>query len=158
MNATIISVRNEPAEAIHLLVIDDDLIQRKIIATLGVRAGYEVIEAATFDDAEKNLKTRKFDCITLDLSLGKQSGALLLRTIVDSGNRVPVIVISGADEHVMQTTVKIALSLNLDAELVAKPLKLTKLRNALVKKKEDVIARRGNNQLAMDLREVEPAS
>lgn len=51
MNATIISVRNEPAEAIHLLVIDDDLIQRKIIATLGVRAGYEVIEAATFDDA-----------------------------------------------------------------------------------------------------------
>jgi hypothetical protein len=58
----------------------------------------------------------------------------------------------------MQTTVKIALSLNLDAELVAKPLKLTKLRNALVKKKEDVIARRGNNQLSMDLREAEPAS
>jgi hypothetical protein len=56
MNATIISVRNEPAEAIHLLVIDDDLIQRKIIARLGARAGYEVIEAATFDDAEKNLK------------------------------------------------------------------------------------------------------
>jgi hypothetical protein len=35
----------------------------------------------------------------------------------------------------MQTTVKIALSLNLDAELVAKPLKLTKLRNALVKRR-----------------------
>lgn len=156
MNASIAIVKNETADAIHLLVIDDDLIQRKIISKIGTQAGYEVVEAATYDEAEKNLKSRKFDCITLDLSLGKQSGALLLRTIVDSGNRVPVIVISGADERVMQTTVKIAQSLDLDAELLAKPLKLVELRNALVAKKNGVVARRGNNQLTLAIREVAP--
>ncbi|HEY1309527.1 MAG TPA: response regulator [Pseudolabrys sp.] len=156
MIAAMTSARNETAEAIRLLVIDDDLIQRKIICKIGAQAGYDVVEAATFDEAERSLKTQKFDCITLDLSLGKQSGALLLRTIVDSGNRVPVIVISGADEHVMQTTVKIAQSLNLESELLAKPLKLVELRSALVAKKNGVVARRGNNQLASVLRETTP--
>jgi DNA-binding response OmpR family regulator len=153
MSTAIISAKTETAEGVRLLVIDDDLIQRKIISKIGAQSGYEVVEAASFDEAEKFLQNQKFDCITLDLSLGKQSGALLLRTIVDSGNMVPVIVISGAEEHVIRTTVSIAQSLKLDCELLTKPLKLTELRKALVTKISGAVARRGNNQLVLELRE-----
>jgi DNA-binding response OmpR family regulator len=156
MSHAFTSAPDEIGQEARLLVIDDDLIQRKIIAKIGAQAGYEVVAAATFEDAESSLKNQRFDCITLDLSLGKQSGALLLRTIVDSGNNVPVIVISGADEHILQTTVSIAQSLQLEAELLAKPLKLTELRNALVHKKAGAVARRGNNQMTQALRHVAP--
>jgi DNA-binding response OmpR family regulator len=150
------STEDETPQAFRLLVIDDDLIQRKIISKIGGQAGYEVVSAATFNETEKILKGQKFDCITLDLSLGTQSGALLLRTIVDSGNQVPVIVISGAEEHVLRTTVNIAQSLNLECEMLTKPLNLIELRNALVKKKSSAVARRGNNQLAQVIREAAP--
>ena len=156
MDHAITSVQDEIGQAVRLLVIDDDLIQRKIIAKIGAQAGYEVVAAATFEDAELSLKTQRFDCITLDLSLGKQSGALLLRTIVDSGNQVPVIVISGADEHILRTTVNIAQSLQLESELLTKPLKLTELRNALARMKSGAIARRGNNQMTQALRHAAP--
>ncbi len=156
MDHAITSVQDEIGQAVRLLVIDDDLIQRKIIAKIGAQAGYEVVAAATFEDAESSLKTQRFDCITLDLSLGKQSGALLLRTIVDSGNQVPVIVISGADEHILRTTVNIAQSLQLESELLTKPLKLTELRNALARMKSGAIARRGNNQMTQALRHAAP--
>lgn len=116
-----------------LLVIDDDLIQRKIIAHLGVQADFDVFEAVSFETAETALKREKFDCITLDLSLGTDSGALLLRTIVQSDNCVPVIVISGAEPHVLRTTMEIAQSLNLKASLIEKPLKLVQLRETLQK-------------------------
>ena len=156
MDHAITFAPDETGQAIRLLVIDDDLIQRKIIAKIGAQAGYEVVAAATFEDAESCLKTQRFDCITLDLALGKQSGALLLRTIVDSGNRVPVIVISGADEHILRTTVNIAQSLQLESELLKKPLKLTELRDALARMKSGAVARRGNNQMTQSLRHAAP--
>jgi DNA-binding response OmpR family regulator len=137
--------------AVRLLVIDDDVIQRTIISKVGAQSGYQVDAAATYEEAETLLKGRQYDCITLDLSLGEKSGALLIRTIVDSGNRVPVIVISGADEHVLRTTVGIAHSLDLPCEPQSKPLNLAKLRMALVAKIPAAVARRGNNQLAMAL-------
>jgi DNA-binding NtrC family response regulator len=140
--------QSEPAQSFLLLVIDDDLIQRTIIAKLGTQAGFDVTAAATFDEAAGLLTKHKFDCVTLDLSLGEQSGILLLRSIVDSGHRMPVIVISGAEPHVLQSTVAMAQSLNLDSLPLSKPLNLTELRGALAKKRQSAPALRLIMQLA----------
>jgi len=148
---------SKPSDEIRLLVIDDDLVQRKIISKLGAQAGFAVTEASTFEEAEKTLRDQKFDSITLDLSLGSKSGALLLRTIVDSGNCVPVIVISGAEEHVTRTTVTIAQSLNLNAEFLPKPLNLAELRNVLARKRGSAVAARGNAELNIALGGSAPA-
>ena len=129
---------NQPDQIVgfRLLVIDDDLIQRTIISKIGTQVGFDVTMAATFAEAASVLTNQKFDCITLDLSLGEQSGALLLRTIIDSGRRMPVIVISGAEQHVLKATVAMADSLNLDALTLSKPLNLTDLRGALTRKRQ----------------------
>ncbi|MCX7311066.1 MAG: response regulator [Hyphomicrobiales bacterium] len=140
----------EPQEDIfRLLVIDDDLIQRTIISKLGSQSGFQVRGASSYAEAVQLLTSARFDCITLDLSLGEHSGALLLRTIVDTGNRVPVIVISGAEQHVLESTVKTAKALDLDSLPLAKPLNLADLRTAFTRKRQSALTRRHLNQLVL---------
>jgi CheY-like chemotaxis protein len=130
----------------RLLVIDDDVIQRTIISKIGTQTGYETASAASFREAKRLLSEQQFDCITLDLSLGEQSGVLLLHTMVETNNRVPVIIVSGAEEHILEATMRIARTLGLDSQLLNKPLKLAELRESLVHKREGIVATRGINQ------------
>lgn len=146
------SEQTHPAdERPQLLVIDDDLVQRKIISKLGAQVGFEVTGAATFDEAEATLRNRRFDCITLDLALGSKSGVMLLNTIRDTGNLAPVIVVSGAEPAVLGETVSIARSLRLDAQFMGKPLDLVELRNILAKKQGSALAVRGNVEITRSL-------
>ena len=132
----------------HLLVIDDDMIQRTIISKIGSQAGYKVSNVPSYEAAVEALTANKFDCITLDLSLGEQSGALLLRTIVDTGNLVPVVVISGAEDHVLATTVKVAQSLGLDSIPFRKPLNLIEVRAALITRRGAPLSRRVRGEMS----------
>jgi CheY-like chemotaxis protein len=130
----------------RLLVIDDDVIQRTIIARVGTQAGYETAAAASFAEAAQLLSRQSFDCVTLDLSLGRDSGVLLLDKMVETNNRAPIIIISGAEEHILNSTMKISESLGLQSQLLNKPLKLAELREALTQKRQGWVARRGINQ------------
>jgi DNA-binding NtrC family response regulator len=136
-----------------LLVIDDDIIQRTILCKIGTQAGFGVTSAASHDEASNMLAQTKYDCVTLDLSLGKESGAVLLRTMVETGNNVPVVIISGAEEYILKATQEIAKSLGLDAFLLNKPLKLTEIRETLTQKRRSAHARRIVNELRTSLDE-----
>lgn len=135
----------------QLLVIDDDLVQRKIISKLGAQAGFGVTGAASFDEAEAALRNRRFDCITLDLALGSKSGVMLLNTIRDTGNLAPVVIVSGAEPAVLGETVDIARSLKLNAQFMGKPLDLVELRGILTKKQGSALAVRGNVEISRSL-------
>ena len=138
----------------RLLVVDDDLIQRKIISKLGAQVGFVVTEASSFSDAEILLKRENFDCITLDLSLGEHNGMMLLKTMVEAGVIAPIIVISGADEEVLRSTVGLALSLNITAVSIAKPLKITELRDALADRLRHAAARISVDRVSSAIRSV----
>lgn len=139
---------NDVSKTFRLLVVDDDLIQRTIISKIGAQSGFDVTIAATFDEAASFLRRDKFDCITLDLSLGEQSGVLLLQTMVANGRRMPVIVISGAEQHVLNSTITIAESLGLNSQSLSKPLNLAELRSTLLIKRQSAPALRGVMQLS----------
>ena len=129
---------NRPDDALHetchLLVIDDDLIQRTIISKIGSQVGFEVTAVSTLAHAADVLMSAALDCVTLDLSLGTQSGASLLQTVAESGQSTPVLIISGAEPHVLKSTLAAAASLGLDAQALTKPLDLALLRHALTAK------------------------
>jgi len=61
----------------RLLVIDSDNLHRMIICRAADKAGYIPAGAANFTEAAKLARTTVFDCITLDLSLGQQTGEML---------------------------------------------------------------------------------
>jgi CheY-like chemotaxis protein len=44
------------------------------------------------------LRERTFDCITLDLSLGEQSGIEILKLLAELRCRTPIIIVSGSED------------------------------------------------------------
>jgi two-component system, chemotaxis family, chemotaxis protein CheY len=112
-----------------LLVIDDDGLHRMIICRCGSKAGYAPAGAATFEEAVKLTQKTKFDCVTLDLSLGAHVGIEVLHHLQAIGCNMPIIVISGCDEVTCQEAVKLAKLLGLNVwQSIPKPVDLAVLR------------------------------
>jgi len=121
----------------RLLVIDDDNLHRMIVCRVAAKAGYVPVAAGTYEEAAELAQYGKFDCITLDLSLGAHGGAELLRHFWVIGCKIPVIIISGADDAVCRETVRIAKSLKFElVESVPKPVDLSLLRFTLERFKQ----------------------
>ncbi|MBN8989933.1 MAG: EAL domain-containing response regulator [Rhizobiales bacterium] len=117
----------------RLLVVDDDLVQRTIIGKIGAKLGYDTIIASTFEIASELLKTEAFDIMTLDLSLGERDGVELLRLVADCNlHAMPIVIISGCDERILNSTRRVAEGLNLSlTSCLGKPLNLDNLRDSL---------------------------
>lgn len=118
----------------RLLVVDDDLVQRTIIGMTGAKLGYDTVIASTFEIASTQLRTKSFDIMTLDLSLGERDGVELLRLMAQLKlNTMPIVVISGCDPRVLNATKRVGQALGLSLTCcMNKPLELNKLRNALL--------------------------
>lgn len=84
-------------QSLHLLVIDDDATQRKLVSLAAAKAGHAVTFAISCADAIARLRERQFDSVTLDLALGDGDGLEVLKEMNATGQTVPVIVISGMD-------------------------------------------------------------
>src|SRR5579883_2588607 len=77
--------QSEDSALPRLLVIDDDYLHRKIICRVGAKAGYAPAGAATYEEAARLALETPFDCISLDLSLGRHAGLDMLQYLRDDG-------------------------------------------------------------------------
>ncbi len=84
----------------HLLVVDDDEGNRRILSRRLTREGYSVVEAADGEEALSILREQEFDVVLLDVMMPKVDGSTaLLRMKEDEALRhIPVIMISALDE------------------------------------------------------------
>ena len=119
---------SETARIPNFLVIDDDPVQRMTISKVGAKAGYRAVAVATVEDAMREIRQQKFDCVTLDLLLGGQNGMLMLSEIADFNPNALLIVVSGASPAVRESTLGMATALHLNAAELPKPLDLASLR------------------------------
>ena len=117
---------------LSLLVIDDDPVHRMVIGKIGERSGYVLTMASSLDEAGEKLETQKFDCISLDLSLGGQNGAQVLGTIARHNQQALLIVISGAAPKVREETLRLANLLAIQVIEAPKPVDLVSLRAKLI--------------------------
>ena len=117
----------------ELLAIDDADLHLSIVCKIAAQAGFRSTGAHSVGEAATLLHGRTFDCITLDLSLGEQSGIEILKLLGEMKCRTPIIVISGTGDEACEETMKIGnfLGLNLCAP-VPKPIHLAVLRTALI--------------------------
>ena len=128
---------NAPADAavhdrIKLLIIEDDNVHRMIIKRFAVALGFDVAEAGTYESAITLFGEQRFDCITLDLSIQSHSGIEVLRYLWDVGRKIPVLIISGADQAKRAEAALYAESMKFDIlHVVRKPLDLKALQEAL---------------------------
>jgi len=117
----------------RLLVIDDNVVQQSVIGKIGAKIGYDIVMVPDVPSAAAMLAERKFDVLTVDLSLGEHDGVELLWLIAERGlHKTPFLVISGADERLLNSTKRIADSLNLNLiGCLQKPVNSSELRSAL---------------------------
>jgi DNA-binding response OmpR family regulator len=121
------SMRNE------LLAIDDADLHLSIVRKIAAQAGFTTTGANSVAIAARLLRERSFDCITLDLSLGEQSGLDILQLLGEMKCPTPIVIVSGTDDGARDETIRIGnfLGLNLLSP-IPKPIHLAVLRNALV--------------------------
>jgi len=117
----------------QLLVIDDDASICTVVEKLGEKAGFAASRAVSRDEAAELLRARRFDCITLDLSIGKDTGIELLNVLHDMQCTTPIIIISGSMRSMRDFAVSIGSKLHLAVqEPFSKPINFSKLKEALV--------------------------
>jgi two-component system, chemotaxis family, chemotaxis protein CheY len=117
---------------LNLLVIDDDAVQRMLIAGAAEKAGYAVTQAASCAEGTALVHQRNFDCITLDLMLDDGDGADVMRAMAEARYRGPMIVISGMNSERRRASRALARSLGMDLlQSFPKPIDLAALRISL---------------------------
>jgi DNA-binding NtrC family response regulator len=127
----------------RLLVVDDDPIQRRVIARIAAHAGYEVAEAGSVTEAEDYLATRRVDCVTVDLGLADGNGADVLHIITDRCPDAQVLIITGDRGRELEQTRRIAKENALHVhDVFIKPLDLVGLRDSLTRAREVPRAKR----------------
>ncbi len=93
------SVKSEPSAArpFHVLIVDDDPVQRRLSEAHVARAGGASDGAGSLAEARALLadKPGRFSALLLDLGLPDGDGLDLLRTLRGQGDAVPVIVQTG---------------------------------------------------------------
>lgn len=78
----------------RLLVVDDEANIRILYSEELADEGYEVVTAATTDEAVEKLQQTPFDLVILDIKLKNENGIELLQKIVRERHDMPVILCS----------------------------------------------------------------
>ena len=112
----------------RLLVLDDEFMVRETIRLAAQRAGIEAelfASAAEFEDVGAVPDSA---VIMIDLRLGNANGVDVLRLLAERRCRAKIVVMSGAEERILQTTERLgkAYGLNMLAALT-KPFQLDQL-------------------------------
>jgi DNA-binding response OmpR family regulator len=79
-----------------LLLVDDDYQIRQLLSEVGVREGFEVLEAADGAAALEMLQRRHIDLVLLDLHMPRVNGLEVLRSVRALGTGSQIALMSGA--------------------------------------------------------------
>lgn len=116
----------------HLLVVDDEPIQRLIVMRAVEPLGFTVDGAADIEEAAALLANKNYDAVVLDLSLGATEGVSLLHTLHGHGTDPVVVLVSGMDARVRAASCRMADALGVRITgALEKPIVPARLRALL---------------------------
>jgi two-component system KDP operon response regulator KdpE len=106
-----------------ILIVDDEPPIRRFLRTSLAAQGYDIVEAASAQDALGQLGRNRVDVLVLDLGLPDMDGLEVLKHIRESGSNVPVIVLTSRTNEPEKVK---ALDLGAD-DYVTKPFGIDEL-------------------------------
>jgi DNA-binding NtrC family response regulator len=116
----------------ELLVIEDTDVHLSILRKIAVQTGFATTGVNSVEGAATLLRKRAFDCITLDLNLGEESGNEVLQLLSELKCRTPVLIISGSDDRTRDVSSRAGKILGLNVyPPFPKPVDLAALRQTL---------------------------
>ena len=82
----------------HILVVDDDRRIRSLLQSFLVENGFRISVAASAQDAREQMRIMAFDLVVLDIMMPGETGLSLALSLRESGNSVPVLMLSALAE------------------------------------------------------------
>ena len=82
----------------RILVVDDESQIRRVMRSVLLTEGYEVIEAECGEDALKLIRSEKYDLILLDINMPGITGIEVCREVRTSSD-IPIIIMSAGEEN-----------------------------------------------------------
>lgn len=79
----------------QLLVVDDDRDHAEVLGITLSRRGTQVITVHTVEDALKQVQSRMFDAVILDLRLGRSSGLNLIEPLLALQPQLRILLLTG---------------------------------------------------------------
>ena len=77
-----------------ILIVDDSGFQRTFLSKTLTGGGYDVLEAASGDQALEVARSAQPDCMLTDLIMPDMRGLALLETLQQQGSEIPVVVLT----------------------------------------------------------------
>ena len=117
----------------RFLIVDDEPAIARLIEKVAEGCGYAVVSTTSPEAFMDEVAAQEPDAIALDLSMPGVDGVELLRFLAAAKSRAKILIISGFDSRVLETTSDLgkALGLNICATLL-KPVRVGDLRAAIV--------------------------
>jgi two-component system phosphate regulon response regulator OmpR len=84
----------------RLLLVDDDLRLRALLATYLQREGFQVVLAGNWRQMERALHDTPIDLLVLDLMLPDRNGLQICRDLRAAGNQVPIVMLTAKGDDV----------------------------------------------------------
>ena len=82
---------------LRILIVDDDLSMRLLLAEYFRRLGYEVEEKESAEEGLEPALSGRFDCFIFDVTMPGMSGLELLRRVRDRGVQTPAMFLTAHD-------------------------------------------------------------
>ena len=82
--------------ALKVLLADDDVVVRRVVAAILKKLGHETDEAVDGRDAAGKLDSGSYDLLVLDVQMPHRTGIELIENLRERGGRTPVIIMSSA--------------------------------------------------------------
>jgi DNA-binding response OmpR family regulator len=116
----------------HLLLIDDEPAFGRFIAHAAETGGFTAHVTMSAEPFMQKYRELKPEAVALDLGMPQVDGVELLRFLAEEKCSAPVIIISGFDRRVLDSSVRLgsALGLNMVGPL-EKPVRLQELLDLL---------------------------
>jgi DNA-binding response OmpR family regulator len=125
----------------HLLLIDDEPAIGRFIAHAAEIAGFTAHVTISAEPFMAKYREVQPDALALDLGMPQVDGVELLRFLAEEGCKAPVIIISGFDRRVLESSMRLgqALGLNMVGPL-EKPVRLQEFIDLLDQLKRPSVA------------------
>ena len=119
-------------EARHLLLIDDEPAFGRFIAHAAEAGGFTAHVTMSAEPFMATYRELRPDAVALDLGMPRVDGVELLRFLAEECCTAPVIIVSGFDRRVLDSSMRLgqALGLNMVGPL-EKPVRLQELLDLL---------------------------
>lgn len=118
----------------RLLVVDDEFVLGRLVKTAGESAGYEVFVTKIPSVFVEKARTWRPTVIMLDLGMPGTDGIQLLRGLAEHGCTAHVVLMSGAEDRILQSAMQLGRERGLTmGGVLQRPVQLTTLRNFLAR-------------------------